>query len=46
MCGCTGVRPEEKPKGYITKAKIIIRKVWETTQNEEKPVTVKKINKT
>jgi len=44
MCGCGKI--VERPKGYITQAKVIIRKVWENTQIQEKPVTVKKINKT
>lgn len=42
MCNC-GYTP--KPKGHITQAKAIIRKIWEKSQLEEKPVTVKKINK-
>lgn len=43
MCGCGA--SEGKPKGYITKAKIIIRKVWENTQIKENAVTIRKINK-
>ena len=43
MCQCN---KNVKPKGYITQAKIIARKIWEKSQTEEKPVTVTKINKT
>jgi hypothetical protein len=47
-CGC-GTKPRENPKGFITQAKVIIRKALEASQNtqlQEKPVTVTKINKT
>jgi|LakMenE18May11ns_1017448.scaffolds.fasta_scaffold9755407_3 hypothetical protein len=47
-CGC-GNKPPEKPKGFITQAKVIVRKALEASQNtqlQEKPVTVTKINKT
>lgn len=44
MCGCN--KNTIKPKGYITQAKVIIRQMWEKTNIEEKPITVKKINKT
>jgi hypothetical protein len=44
MCNCN--KPNPKPKGYITQAKTIVRKIWEKSQIEEKPVTVTKINKT
>lgn len=43
MCGCG--KKESKPNGYITQAKIIIRKVWENTQIKENAVTIRKINK-
>lgn len=43
MCKCN---TNPKPKGYITQAKTIARKIWEKSQSEEKPVTVTKINKT
>jgi hypothetical protein len=42
MCQCNKTT---KPRGYITQAKAVIRKVWEKSQLEEKPVTVTKINK-
>jgi hypothetical protein len=42
MCNCNKT---QKPKGYITEAKTIVRKIWEKSQTEEKPVTVTKINK-
>lgn len=48
-CGCGNKPREVKPKGFITQAKVIIRKTWEASQNtqlQEKPVTVTKINKT
>jgi len=51
MCGC-GKPVNTRPKGYITKAKVIIRKAWESAvteekqEKQEKPVTVKQINKT
>lgn len=43
MCQCN---TNPKPKGHITRAKTIARKIWENTQIQEKPVTVTKINKT
>jgi hypothetical protein len=43
MCNCNRT---EKPKGYITQAKTIVKKIWEKSQLQEKPVTVTKINKT
>ena len=43
MCQCNKTA---KPKGYITQAKTIVRKIWENSQLDEKPVTVTKINKT
>lgn len=43
MCQCNS---NHKPKGYITQAKIIARKLWEKSQMEQKHVTVTKINKT
>ncbi len=43
MCQCNTTA---KPKGYITQAKTIVRKIWEKSQLQEKPVTVTKINKT
>jgi hypothetical protein len=42
MCKCTKT---QKPKGTITEAKTILRKMWENTQLQEKPTTVTKINK-
>jgi hypothetical protein len=42
MCNCNKTT---KSKGYITQAKVVIRKMWEKSQLEEKPVTVTKINK-
>lgn len=42
MCQCNKTG---NPKGYITQAKTIIRKVWENSKSEEKSVTVTKINK-
>lgn len=43
MCNCNNV---SKQKDYITHTKVIIRQMWEKTKMEEKPATVKKINKT
>lgn len=42
MCNCL---TSTKYKGYITKSKIIITKLWEKSQFEEKPMLIKKINK-
>jgi len=44
MCQC-GSNVTPKPKGYITQAQTVIRKIWEKSQTEEKPVTITKINK-
>lgn len=41
-CGCSKKIEKKKP---ISKAKQVLRKIWESSQVEEKPVTVKKINK-
>ena len=49
MCSCGNKPIETKPKGFITQAKVIIRKALAESQNtqlQEKPVTVTKINKT
>lgn len=43
MCNCGTTL---KPKGYITEAKVIIRKIWENSKLQEKTFTVSKINKT
>lgn len=47
-CGCGNKSNVTQPKGIISQAKIIARKIWdaaENTQSEEKPVIVTKINK-
>ena len=41
-CGC-GNNKKEKPTSKVQQVKDKIRKVWETTQKEIKPVNVRKL---
>lgn len=41
-CGCNKKIEKKRP---VSKAKQVLRKIWESSQVEAKPVTVKKINK-
>lgn len=44
MCNCNGLIT--KPKDYISQTRVLVRKIWEKSQFEEKPTVIKKINKT
>lgn len=41
-CGCNKKAETKKP---VSKTKTVLRKIWEKSQIEDKPVSVKKINK-
>lgn len=42
MCGCNKKIQRQSP---ANKTKTILRRMWEKTQNTEKPLVVKEINK-
>jgi len=43
MCGCN--KKLQTQKESLNKKRNIIKRIWNQAKNEEKPVTVKKINK-
>jgi hypothetical protein len=42
MCGCNKKIQKQRP---VSKAKTVLRKMWEKSQIETKPLKVKEINK-
>ncbi len=47
MCNCgKKLKLVGKPTGHVSETKAILKKIWETSKLQEKPISVIKINKT